>query len=110
MVVDNEPAMSIGIHDMKPVLIEPDSHAAASQSWIGLNVKPLKDDIAMTIDNPRALEMPENTPLDRAERGTAQHVGLDACFYQGLQGVDLQRAAEPAAAQYKCKQILSICR
>jgi len=47
---------------MKPVFIEPDSHPAASQSPLGVDVEPLNADIAMTIDDPRELQMAEDTP------------------------------------------------
>ena len=64
------------IFDMKPVFIEPDSHPAASQSPLGVDVEPLNADIAMTIDDSRELQMAENTPqvvwIDRPTEPAAQ--------------------------------------
>lgn len=50
------------VFDMKPVLIEPDSHPTTSQPPLGIDVEPLNADIAVTIDDSRELEMTENTP------------------------------------------------
>ena len=64
------------VFDMKPVLIEPDSHPAVGQSPLGINVEPLNADIAMTIDDSRELQMAENTPqvvwIDRPTEPAAQ--------------------------------------
>ena len=64
------------VFDVKPVFIEPDSHPAASQSPLGIDVEPLNADIAMTIDDPRELQMAEDTPqvvgIDRPAEPTTQ--------------------------------------